>query len=107
MIEKGERDRGHDECVVDIRRDVEIDGDRCTMITITHPVRRDYFEFHQARIYVNDELDLPVGYEGFDWPEKEGGEPVLVERYFYRELSINPGLTDADFDPDNPDYKFP
>ena len=36
-----------------------------------------------------------------------GGEPWLIERYFYRELEINPGLQDIDFDPDNPDYDYP
>jgi hypothetical protein len=107
MIEKGERDRKFDECEVAVERDIEIDGHKCTMITITHPRRNDRFEFHQAKIYVDDEIDLPVGYEGFDWPEQTGGEPVLMERYFYRELATNVGLSDLDFDPENPDYRFP
>lgn len=108
MIEKGERDRPDSpDCEVEVRRDVEIDGDKCTLITIRHPQKRDHLEFHMARIYVNDEIDLPVGYEGFDWPAEPGGEPVLMERYFYRELKLNPGFTDADFDPENPEYRFP
>ena len=107
MIEKGDRDRMHDECQVSIDRNIKIDGHSCTLITITHPEKRDHFEFFQAKIYVDDEINLPVGYEGFLWPERPGGEPVLIERYFYRELVINPGLGDIDFDPKNPDYEFP
>lgn len=106
MIEKGERDRKHGECSVSINREIEVDGQKCTLITITHPEKRDHFEFHQAKIYVNDEIDLPIGYEGFEWPEQPGGEPVLIERYFYRELKVNVGLKDIDFDPENPEYRF-
>lgn len=106
MIEKGERDLKHDECTVTVDRDIEVDGQKCTLITITHPEKRDHFEFHQAKIYVNDEIDLPIGYEGYEWPEQPGGEPVLIEKYFYRDLKVNVGLTDIDFDPENPEYQF-
>ena len=108
MIEKGERDRQHDDqCTVEYSRNVQFDGNPCTIITITHPRKMDPFEFHVAKIYIDDKLQLPVGYEGFLWPETEGGDPVLVERYFYRELKINVGLKDRDFDPDNPEYDYP
>ena len=107
MIEKGQRDRQYGECEVEYDRDLVIDGNRCTRITITHPVKRDHFEFFIAKIYIDDDLNLPVGYEGFDWPETEGGEPVLVESYFYRELRTNVGLKEIDFDPQNPDYDYP
>lgn len=107
MIEKGDRDRQYGECEVSIDRDIKIDGHKCTLITITHPQQREHFEFYKAKIYVDDEINLPVGYEGFLWPESPDGEAVLIERYFYRELQINTGLGDIDFDPDNPDYKFP
>lgn len=107
MIEKGERDRQHqDDCTVEISRDIELDGNPCTLITITHPEEKDPFEFYKAKIYIDDKLQLPVGYEGFLWPETPGGEPVLVERYFYREMNVNVGLEDADFDPDNPNYDY-
>lgn len=107
MLEKGAHDRAHDECEVDVQRGIEVDGRPCTRVTITHPEEREHFEFHQARIYIDDELDLPIGYEGYLWPEQPGGEPVLLERYFYRDLKTNVGLTDLDFDPENPAYKFP
>ncbi len=107
LIEKGEKERQHGECEIDVDRDLLIDGHRATCITITHPQRREHFEYHRAKVYIDDELNLPVGYEGFDWPVEPGGEPLLAERYFYRDLETNVGLTDRDFDPDNPDYDFP
>ena len=30
----------------------------------------------------------------------------LYERYLYRDVQLNIGLTDLDFDPANPDYRF-
>jgi hypothetical protein len=108
MIEMGRRDRRHEgECRVEYSRDLEFDGRPCTLISITHPRRDSSFDFHLARIYIDDTLQVPVGYESYQWPEEEGGEPLLVERYFYRELQINPGFQEIDFDPDNPDYDFP
>ncbi len=107
MLEKGERDRQHDDgCTVEVSRDLQLDGNPCTLITITHPKQQDPFEFHIAKIYIDDKLQLPVGYEGYMWPKEPGGEPVLIERYFYREIKINVGLTDLDFDRDNPEYDY-
>jgi hypothetical protein len=31
---------------------------------------------------------------------------MLIERYGYRNLRLNPGLTNTDFDPKKPDYGF-
>ncbi len=106
LIENGERDRQYGECEVEVDRDIELDGRPCTLITITHPHQREHFQFHIAKIYIDDQLDLPVGYEGYLWPEEPGGEPLLLERYFYRNIQLNAGLTNRDFNPNNPDYNF-
>ncbi|MGI9518886.1 MAG: DUF1571 domain-containing protein [Pirellulaceae bacterium] len=106
LIEKGERDRAHSECEVEFSRDIELDGRPCTLITITHPERRDHFDFHIAKVYIDDQLDLPVGYEAYSWPQEPGGGPMLLEKYFYREIQLNAGLNERDFHPDNPNYNF-
>ncbi len=49
----------------------------------------------RALIDVDRELRLPIYTEIFD------GHDQLVERYGYLNLHLNPGLTDADFDPKN------
>ena len=107
MLETGQRDREHGECEVSIKRNLEIDGRKCVMLEAKHPVKREHFEFHIARIYLDQELEIPLAYEGFLWPETAGGEPLLLEKYFYTNVKINVGLQDSDFDPSNAAYGFP
>ncbi len=52
------------------------------------------------------ELNVPIRYESYDWPTEKGGEPILVEEYTYLNLKLNNGLTDLDFDVNNPKYQF-
>jgi uncharacterized protein DUF1571 len=107
LIEKGTRDLQHDDCQVEVNRNIEINGHSGTEIRIVHSQPSEHFDFHVARIIIDDELNLPVGYEGYLWPEKGSTEPVLNERYFYTDLRLNVGFIDRDFDPDNPDYDYP
>jgi hypothetical protein len=106
LIEVGEKDMAFGECQVWRNDDAKV-GDRpCISITVMHPERRPNFIFHIARIFVDKELMVPLHYEAFDWPEKPGDPPPLIERYTYARLKLNPGLTDEDFDPHNPQYNF-
>jgi hypothetical protein len=106
LIEIGEKDMAFGECYVWRNDDAKV-GDRpCISITVMHPERRPNFLFYVARIFVDKELMVPLHYEAFDWPEKPGEKPPLIERYTYTRLKLNPGLTDEDFDPHNPQYSF-
>ena len=107
LIETGTSDLNHKECAVEIQRDVTINDRNCTLLQVTHPKKRDHFEFHVAKIYIDDQRNIPIGYEGFLWPEKEGDPPVLSEKYFFTKMKFNVGLTNKDFDPSNPDYDYP
>jgi outer membrane lipoprotein-sorting protein len=53
-----------------------------------------------ALIDVDHEYRLPVYAEIFDWHGQ------LIERYGYRDLRVNHGLTEEDFNPHNPAYGF-
>jgi outer membrane lipoprotein-sorting protein len=53
-----------------------------------------------ALIDVDREHRLPIYAEIFDW------DGQLVERYGYVDLRLNPGLTNQDFDANNPTYGF-
>ena len=79
---------------------------RCTCIQVVHPVPRRNFRFHMARVFVDDELNMPVRYEAYEWPSKPGGQPPLIEEYTYIDFKLNNGFTDADFDQNNPSYSF-
>jgi hypothetical protein len=60
----------------------------------------------RTRLFIDRELNLPIRLEAYEWPARAGGDPLLVEEYEYQDLDLNPGLTDTDFDIDNPAYGF-
>lgn len=107
LIEVGEKDLQYGECEVKFFEGAKINDRSCTCIQVVHPVPRRNFLFHVARIFVDDELNLPIRYESYDWPKQPGGEPELIEEYTYLNLKLNNGFTDLDFDPKNPNYNFP
>ena len=108
MIEMGEQDLKHDECEVEIRNNVELRScdAPCTCIEVKHPIERPHFVYHLARVYIDNELGVPVRYESYDWPEGGSEIPVLQEEYCYCHLKLNVGLTDEDFECRNPEYRF-
>ena len=76
------------------------------MIESTHPVRRPEFLHHMVRVYIDQELGLPIRFEAFDWGKRPGAEPLLTEEYSYSHLKLNIGLQDIDFDVSNSAYAF-
>jgi hypothetical protein len=106
LIEVGEKDAQYGECEVKFFEGARINGRSCTCIQVTHPKPRREFLFHIARIYVDEELNIPIRYEAWDWPDQPGGQPELTEEYTYLEIKLNNGFTDADFDINNPSYEF-
>ncbi len=106
LIEVAEADTKFGECEVNFYKGARV-GDRvATCIEVVHPVPRRNFRFHLARIFVDDELNLPIRYEAYSWPTTPGGAPELIEEYTYLDLKLNVGFTDADFDIRNPNYQF-
>jgi hypothetical protein len=105
LIEKAERERQYQECEVNIVEDKMVNKRPCKMIEVMHPQEREYFDFHIARIYIDNEMQLPIRYEAYDWAE-DGGEPVLLEQYLYTKIKLNVGLTDEDFNPRSEKYNF-
>jgi hypothetical protein len=106
LIDRGNRDRKHPDCTLEFLKNAKINGRPCTCLQVQHPVRRPYYAFHLARVFVDDELGVPVRYESYDWPVRQGGPPQLIESYTYLNMQVNVGLTDEDFDHTNPNYNF-
>jgi hypothetical protein len=106
LLEVGKKDVKFGECVVNYSEGVKIDGRDCTMIQVTHPIPRSNFIFNIARIFVDKELNMPIRYESYDWPKKEGAKVTLIEAYTYQQLKLNVGFTDLDFDHKNPIYSY-
>jgi hypothetical protein len=102
----GEKDIKYGECEVKFFQDAKINGRPCTCVQVVHPKQRNNFLFHVARIFVDDEINVPIRYEAYNWPTKPGGPPEMIEEYTYLNLKINNHFTDADFDIRNPEYGF-
>ena len=98
LIEKGERDRSRGECKVEFMKGAKINGRACTVLQVKHPTPRPWFDFHIARIFIDDDLQMPIRYAAYTWPKEPGEKPPLLEAYTYLKLKLNVQLKDADFD---------
>ena len=55
---------------------------------------------YRCIVNLDVETKMPIQTRIFDW------EDQLVECYGYEHLNLSPGLSDKDFDPNNPEYHF-
>jgi len=78
-------------------RGAKINGRECTVIRITHPQPMQGLEFHQANVFVDDELHAPVRVDYSDWPKIEGRPAPLIAEYTYTNLKLNVDLPDSTF----------
>ena len=108
LIEQAKADREVPApCDVKWFHGAKVNGCPTLCVEVSHPVRHPAHQFALARVYVDHSLGIPIRYEGYTWPETEGRPAELVEEYTYCQLKVNVGLTDNDFDPKNPQYRFP
>jgi hypothetical protein len=106
LVEVARQDKNFGECEVKFYQGAKINKRSATCIQVEHPVPRKNFRFHKALVFVDDELNIPVRYESYDWPAAPGGPPELLEEYTYTDIKLNNGFTDADFSEHNPNYHF-
>lgn len=104
--EANRKDLQFGESEVRIIEGARVNDRSCTCIQISHPTPRPEFKYAMTRFYIDNELNVPIRYEGYEFPKQSGQPPMLVEEYTYANLKLNPGLTDADFDPRNPQYGY-
>lgn len=84
----------------------KVDNRNCTCVEVTALQQLPNHSMKMTRIFYDDETRLPIRFEAYGWPTQAGGQLPLVEEYTYRDVRLNVGLTDADFDPNNPAYGF-
>lgn len=94
------------ECQVRFLEDARVNGRVCTHIEVVHPIRRSHFNYHIARVFIDRELQVPIYFASYDWPQTDGGTPDLLEEYAYTQLKVNCALTDRDFSSANESYGF-
>lgn len=83
----------HGEHIVYRRKTRELEG-----ILPRDPAKGYYC--YRCIVDLDVETKMPIKTRIFDWNNQ------LVESYGYENLKLNPGLTDSDFDPKNPEYHF-
>lgn len=91
---------------ISIERGQTFNNRSVTMVQTMHESRQPEFHYHIVRLYFDDEMKLPVRFTGFDWPTKKGEAPPIVEDYQFKNLKVNVGLAERDFDPANPAYSY-
>ncbi|MEC8555966.1 MAG: DUF1571 domain-containing protein [Planctomycetota bacterium] len=106
LIEKGERDKKAGPCEVQFSRGAKVAKRDCTVLTVRHRDRKPCYDFCEAQIFIDNELNIPIRYAAYDWPKTVGGKKELLEEYTYMNVKTNVGLTDKDFDQKNPKYRF-
>jgi len=93
-------------CDVEYLPAATINGRPVDGIVVTHPDTNPRAPYFQAKIFIDEQLQVPVHYESYDWPKETGEDPLLTEQYTYTHLQLNVGLTELDFDESNPDYQL-
>ncbi len=69
------------------------------LVKTIFPLHKDYYG-NIIYIYFDNENYLPVKFTVYGWKNE------LLEDYFFDNLKLNVGLTEEDFDEDNPNYGF-
>jgi hypothetical protein len=106
VIEQWEEETKYGEIEVKYYPNAKLRGMECKVIESSHPRPRRQFKFQMTRLYIDKATNLPVRVEQYGFPAAPGQKPPLIEEYTYWNIRTNVGLTDRDFDPENPSYGF-
>jgi hypothetical protein len=102
----GGEERKQERCDVEFLEGT-VDGHSCTISQVTHLEKKPQHTVYMAQLFIDDERKIPLRYVAYLWPEAEGEDPPMDQECTYQDVKLNLGLTDMDFDPDNPDYNYP
>jgi hypothetical protein len=89
------------------------DGRRCAVYVFEFDDKERAPDYRKSIQYLDREWHVPLRVENYAWPEPdqhlEGAaldEATLIEYYKYSNVVIDGRLTDDDFSPSNPEYRF-
>ncbi len=106
LLERGQTAKKFEDAQCEFRKNARIKDRACTVFQVTLPTRQPVLDFHQAQIFIDDQLNVPIRYIAYDWPRREGAPLEILEEYNYLNMQVNVGLRDEDFDPNNKAYNF-
>ncbi len=91
---------------VTFESNAEIGSCNCEVIELRHLKPTDKTQFYMTRMWFDSRTKFPIQVEHYDWPRANQSESQLLERYTYRNIKTNVGLSDSDFDIHNTNYAF-
>ena len=110
LIENG-RSSPVDDCQIEYIHGAKVNGRVCSFLRVIRPTPRPglpvgHNNVYCAEVFIDTELNMPVRFVAYDWPEVQGGKPRLIEEYMYYNIKVNMGLGDGDFSKNNRAYRF-
>ncbi|NBB94820.1 MAG: DUF1571 domain-containing protein [Planctomycetes bacterium] len=84
----------------------EVGGRKCLTLVRILPERDDY-PARKTVTCIDIERMLPLKVLGDGWQTNDAGKHILLANYEYRDVTLNPGLTQADFAPEANDIASP
>ncbi len=91
-------------CTIGLQEGVLVDGRGCDRVALIEDRPAADPGFSRLLVLVDHDAGVLVHFE-LHALGRHGGE-VLIERHTFTDLELDPGLTDRDFDPDNPAYGY-
>jgi Protein of unknown function (DUF1571) len=93
--------------------DADCDGRRCAVYFFEFSDPKRSPDYRKSIQYLDRQWNVPLRVENYGWPEPgqhlEGAaldEATLIEYYKYTNIVAGGRLTDDDFSPSNPEYRF-
>lgn len=108
VILRGGQDLSNPNIEINVVPDYEIDGTTAELLQIRcSKPRGGKDDFSLAEVAIDRQRMLILMFRSFGWPETDEEDAPLLESYTYHDIETNVGLTDEDFNPDNPNYNYP
>ena len=84
---------------ISYNNDYVINGKETMLFIAQFPKTKEFYAY-KIYIYIDKKLLLPLRFVVHNKDDK------MIESYQFNDLKINVGLSDRDFDADNPDYGY-
>jgi hypothetical protein len=107
LLQRGEEAGNPNQVQVKRISSAQVNSRKCGLVEIVYAVQEPKVSGYLARVFIDDEWQVPTRVEVYQLPKENVHDPRLIEEYTYLDLKFNNGYSDADFDPKNRQYKFP
>lgn len=86
--------------------EAQLGNEPCKVVETTFAKSHPEHQTYRIRLFITRDTNIPFAVQVFGFPQQQGAEPPKLEDVRYQNLKTNVGLTNQDFDFNNPAYKF-